>query len=144
MLKKFSLLDLARNRSQSNQIDNKTPSDEPEIELNLEKSNNDRLKDYSKTTRPRSKGYSYAFDDKPIEKSNNFEPDTVKLFLQQDCNRIRAKNKKFEDPYFLKYITSIVENTNSQLFVSLKTRLKVKTLKELNDVIGWQRIEVHI
>jgi hypothetical protein len=67
---------------------------------------------------------------------------SIKLFLEQDINKIRARNKCYEDPYFIKTVSSIVESTESQLYLSLKTRLKAKGLKELNALIKWNRTQV--
>jgi hypothetical protein len=66
----------------------------------------------------------------------------IKNFLEQDINKIRSRNKPYEDPYFIKTVSSIVENTESQLYLSLKTRLKAKSLKELNALIKWNRTQV--
>jgi hypothetical protein len=73
-----------------------------------------------------------------------FDLDTLKFFLCQDINRIRGKQRSYDDPYFLKHISSIVENTNSQLFLSLKTRLRTtrNSLEDLNSLIQWLRIKV--
>lgn len=71
-----------------------------------------------------------------------YDPNNIKLYLDQDINRIRSRNKLFDDPFFIKYISSIVENTESQLYISLKTRLKCDNLKELNKVIKWERTQV--
>jgi len=68
---------------------------------------------------------------------------SIKPFLEQDINKIRARNKPYEDPYFIKTVSSIVENTESQLYLSLKTRLKAKSLKELNTFIKWNRTQVN-
>lgn len=63
----------------------------------------------------------------------------IKRFLDQDIDKIRSKNRLFEDPFFIKYISSIVENSHSQLYLSLKSRLKCNSTKELNKAIKWER-----
>lgn len=81
-------------------------------------------------------------DDSLID--TKFDPRNIKNFLDQDISKIRNKNRNFEDPYFIKYISSIVENTKSQLYLSLKSRLRCNNLKELNKAIKWERTQVHI
>ena len=74
------------------------------------------------------------------------DSERVKNFLCQDIAKIRSmQNAPFEDSYFVRYISSIVENTDSYLFVSLKTRLtrtSSPTIKDLNRLIKWERIGV--
>lgn len=74
---------------------------------------------------------------------SKFDPENLKKFLEQDIKKIRSKNIVFEDSHFIKYITSIVENTESQLYLSLKSRLRCKDLKDLNKTIKWERTQVH-
>jgi hypothetical protein len=71
---------------------------------------------------------------------NNFR---LVPFLDQDIQVIRSKKQPFDDSYFLKYIDSIVENPESLLFVSLKSRLgSAADLTELNKLIKWERTKV--
>lgn len=76
-------------------------------------------------------------DVSPID--TNFSSKNIKHFLDQDIDKIRSKNQLFEDPYFIKYISSIVENCQSQLYLSLKSRLRCNSIKELNKAIKWER-----
>ena len=74
--------------------------------------------------------------------SSKFGPKDLKYFLSQDINAIRAKKKKFEDRSFLKTLSSIVENRDSQLFMSLKSRLNASKPSDLMQLIKWKKIEV--
>jgi hypothetical protein len=68
-------------------------------------------------------------------------------YLGQDVNLIRSKNKQFEDFYFLKTISSICESTESNLFLSIRSRFGCNSesgLKELNKLVKWQRTKVFI
>lgn len=79
---------------------------------------------------------------KPL--ATGFDKSRLRYFLGQDVNRIRQTSNSFDDPYFLKCVYSIVENTSSLLFLSLKSRLNASSddLDELNGLIKWLRIEV--
>ena len=74
--------------------------------------------------------------------SAKFGPKELKQFLGQDINVIRRKKKPFEDRYFLKTISSIVENKQSQLYLSLKARLGATKPSDLMTLIKWKKIEV--
>lgn len=76
-------------------------------------------------------------DCSPID--TNFSSKNIKKFLDQDIDKIRSKNQLFDDPYFIKYVSSIVENCQSQLYLSLKSRLRCNSIKELNKAIKWER-----
>ncbi len=67
---------------------------------------------------------------------------SVRTFLGQDIAKIRAKKKPFEDSRFLRFVSSVVENQESQLYISLVSRLKAKSLVELNNLLQWKRIKV--
>lgn len=76
--------------------------------------------------------------------SVQFSTKDMKLFLNQNIEDIRSKDKLFEDKRFLCFVASIVENQESQLYVSLASRFKGKNLIELNNLIQWRRIKVKI
>lgn len=63
-------------------------------------------------------------------------------FLGQSVANIRAKRRQFDDSRFLRFVSSIVENQESQLYISLVSRLKAKSIVELNNRIKWKRIQV--
>jgi hypothetical protein len=71
-----------------------------------------------------------------------FDYQIKKSFLDQSISNIRLSNKIFEDSKFLPFISSIVESTDSQLYVSLVSRFKGKNLIDLNNLIKWKRIKV--
>ncbi len=76
--------------------------------------------------------------------SSKFGPKDLRLFLNQDINVIRSKKKPFEDKCFLKTLSSIVENRDSQLCLSLKSRLNANKPSDLMRVIKWNRIDVNL
>jgi hypothetical protein len=76
--------------------------------------------------------------------SSKFGPKDLRLFLSQDINAIRSKKKPFEDKFFLKTLSSIVENRDSQLCLSLKSRLNANKPSDLMRVIKWNRIDVSL
>ena len=65
-----------------------------------------------------------------------------KLFLNQNIQIIKGRKNKFLDSRFLTFISSIVEDEESPLYISLASRFKAKNLNELNNLIKWKRIEV--
>ena len=103
----------------------------------LDEFGNNQLELYERTGFVGTKDYR-----KPIP--SGFELANVRYFLGQDASRIRRRTERFDDPFFLKYVCSIVENTSSLLFLSLKARLRAthNDLDELNHLIKWFRIEV--
>jgi hypothetical protein len=58
-----------------------------------------------------------------LPKSTINNQDQIKLFLDQSIEQIRSKSTLFEDKFFIRHISSIVNTENSQLFTSLKYRL---------------------
>lgn len=79
---------------------------------------------------------------KQEEISLEFKHSELKYFLEQNIHEIRLLNKVFEDNKFIRYISSIVETTESGLGLSLFSRFKTKNLDELNHLIKWQRTQV--
>ena len=72
--------------------------------------------------------------------------DPIQFYLDQDIVKVRnyskQTNKAFEDPFFLRTISSIIETTDSKLYLYLKTRLGACNKQELNKLIKWQRTQV--
>lgn len=76
------------------------------------------------------------------EKETSDYKTSAKNFLGQSVANIRAKRRQFDDSRFLRFVSSIVENQESQLYISLVSRLKAKSIVELNNLIKWKRIQV--
>jgi len=66
-------------------------------------------------------------------------PAGPKPFLNQNIAKIRARHRPFHDNKFLPFIASIVESPQSQLYVSLASRLKCRSLAHLNELVEWRR-----
>lgn len=111
---------------------------------NLRADNNSNEIDYNQFELYERTGFVGTNDyRKPIV--TGFDRTTPRNFLGQIKNRIIHQSPyRFDDPHFLKHISSIVENTNSLLFKSLKSRLMASNndLDELNGLIKWLRLEV--
>ena len=71
----------------------------------------------------------------------HFDPTNMKLFSNQNIAKIRRKNQLFEDNRFLRFISSIVEDEESKLYISLASRFQNKNLIKLNRLIKWQRAQ---
>ena len=77
---------------------------------------------------------------------SKLEQKHLKLFLDQDINKIRAAKRQFEDKKFLRTISSIVNKENfnkSELFISLKSRLFASKSSDLQKLILWSRTKVN-
>ena len=79
------------------------------------------------------------YDNSKSEKSDIVE---LKLFLNQNFQIIKVRKNKFLDSRFLAFISSIVEDEESPLYISLASRFKAKNLNELSNLIKWKRIKV--
>ena len=76
-----------------------------------------------------------------------FDPSKMKHFLDQNIGLLRSElneNRSFEDEQFLRDVSSIVEEIESGLGLSLSTRFKTKNLNELDNLIKWQRTKVFL
>jgi hypothetical protein len=74
-----------------------------------------------------------------------FNPSKMRLFLDQNIDLIRLdldENRKFDDEKFFRDVSSIVEDIDSGLGLSLSTRFKTKQLDKLDTLIKWQRTKV--
>lgn len=77
---------------------------------------------------------------------SKLEQKHLRLFLDQDINKIRATKRQFEDKKFLRTISSIVNKENfnkSELFISLKSRLFASKSSDLQKLILWSRTKVN-
>ena len=71
-----------------------------------------------------------------------FDTRKMKLFMDQNIQAIRSKEKMFDDVNFLKVFESITVNEQSLVLRTLMQNYHLRDLSELEDLIKWERISV--